>query len=51
MTRDEALIFTTNDSDPAEPHHIPHSAFDDPSCPSNVAPRVSVEARAIAYWY
>lgn len=51
MTRDEALIFKTNDSDPAEPHHIPHSAFDDPNCPAGVPPRVSVEARAIAYWY
>ena len=51
MTRDEALIFKTNDSDPAEPHHIPHSAFDDPSSPTDVSPRVSVEARAIAYWY
>jgi hypothetical protein len=51
MTRDEALIFKTNDSDPSEPHQIPHSAFDDPSCPPDVSPRVSVEARAIAYWY
>jgi hypothetical protein len=51
MTRDEALIFKTNDSDPGEPHHVAHSAFDDPSCPPGVPPRVSVEARAIAYWF
>ncbi|HEY1960871.1 MAG TPA: CmcJ/NvfI family oxidoreductase [Rhizomicrobium sp.] len=51
MRRNEALIFKTNDSDPSEPHHIPHSAFDDPSCPPDVPPRISVEARAIAYWY
>jgi hypothetical protein len=51
MTRDEALIFKTNDSDLAQPHHIAHSAFDDPSCPAGVPPRISVEARAIAYWY
>jgi len=50
MTRDEALIFKTNDSDPAAPHHIPHSAFDDPSCPQGVPPRASIEMRAIAYW-
>lgn len=50
MNRDEALIFKTNDSDPAAPHHIPHSAFDDPGCPPDVPPRMSVEARAIAYW-
>lgn len=50
MTRDEALVFKTNDSDPTAPHHIPHSAFDDPSCPPGVTPRASIEMRAIAYW-
>lgn len=50
MTRDEALIFKTNDSDPGKAHHVPHSAFDDPSCPPDVAPRASIEMRAIAYW-
>ena len=50
MNRDEALIFKTNDSDPAEPHHVPHSAFDDPSRPPGVAPRGSIEMRAVAYW-
>lgn len=50
MTRDEALIFKTNDSDAAAPHHVPHSAFDDPGCPAGVPPRASIEMRAIAYW-
>ena len=50
MSRDEALIFKTNDSDPAEPHHVPHSAFDDPSCPPGVGPRGSIEMRAVVYW-
>ncbi|MEI9988699.1 MAG: CmcJ/NvfI family oxidoreductase [Rhizomicrobium sp.] len=50
MTRDEALIFKTNDGDPGAPHHVPHSAFDDPSCPPGVVPRGSVEMRAVAYW-
>ncbi len=50
MTRDEALIFKTNDSDPARAHHVPHSAFDDPSCPPGAPPRASIEMRAIAYW-
>jgi len=50
MTRDEALIFKTNDSDPAAPHHVPHCAFDDPSCPAGVTPRASIEMRAVAYW-
>ena len=51
MTRDEALVFKTNDSDPGQPHHVPHSAFDDPTCPSGVPPRASIEMRAIAYWF
>ena len=50
MTRDEALIFKTNDGDPARAHHVPHSAFDDPTCPPGVEPRASIEIRAIAYW-
>jgi len=51
MTRDEALIFKTNDSDPSQPHCVPHSAFDDPSCPKGVPPRASIEMRGIAYWF
>jgi hypothetical protein len=50
MTRDEALIFTTNDSEPGQPHHVPHTAFNDPTCPAGAQPRASVEMRAIAYW-
>jgi hypothetical protein len=30
---------------------VPHVAFDDPSCPPDAAPRVSIEMRGIAYWY
>jgi hypothetical protein len=51
MTRDEAIIFKTNDSDPVQPHCVPHSAFDDPSCPKGVRTRASIEMRGIAYWY
>lgn len=51
MTRDEALVFKTNDSDPSQPHNVPHTAFNDPSCPSGAAPRASIEMRAIAYWF
>jgi len=50
MSRDEVLVFKTNDSDPREPHCVPHSAFDDPSCPAEVPPRASIEMRGIAYW-
>jgi hypothetical protein len=51
MTREEALVFKTNDSDPRQPHHVPHTAFNDPTCPGGVAPRASIEMRAIAYWF
>ena len=51
MTREEALVFKTNDSDPGQPHNVPHTAFNDPTCPTGVAPRASIEMRAIAYWF
>jgi hypothetical protein len=51
MTRDEVWVFVTNDSDPANPHHVPHSAFDDPTCPADALPRASIEMRGIAFWY
>lgn len=50
MTRDESLVFKTNDSDPRAAHCVPHSAFDDPTCPADVAPRASIEMRAVAFW-
>ncbi len=51
MTRDEALVFKTKDSDPARAHHVPHSAFDDPSAPPDASPRISIEMRATAFWF
>ncbi|KPF93421.1 hypothetical protein IP81_04255 [Novosphingobium sp. AAP83] len=51
MTPDEALVFKTHDTDPSQPSHVPHGAFDDPSCPGGVPPRGSVEMRGVAYWY
>jgi hypothetical protein len=50
MTRDEVLVFKTNDSSAHEPSQVPHSAFDDPTCPPGVPARASIEMRAIAYW-
>ena len=50
MTRDEALVFRAYDSDSARPQRVPHSAFNDPSCPHGVPTRVSIEARAFAYF-
>jgi hypothetical protein len=51
MHRDEVIVFKTNDSDPREPHCVPHSAFDDPSCPPGTAARASIEMRGTAYWF
>jgi hypothetical protein len=51
MTRDEALVFKTNDTDAGHPSQVPHTAFNDPTCPAGVPPRASIEMRAIAYWF
>ena len=51
MTRDEALVFKTNDSDPERAHCVPHVAFDNPDAGTQAAPRASIEMRAIALWF
>jgi hypothetical protein len=51
MDRGDAIIFITNDSDPARPHNVPHCAFNNPLCPEDAPPRASIEMRATAYWY
>ena len=50
MTAHEALVFKTNDSDPAASHCVPHVAFD-ADVPDTTPPRASIEMRAIAYWW
>jgi hypothetical protein len=49
--RDEAFVFRRHDTDPNEPHFVPHSAFTDRRVPVGTEPRASVEIRTIAYWY
>jgi hypothetical protein len=51
MTRDEALVFKTHDSDTDCAAHVPHVAFDNPDCPIDAPPRASIEMRATAYWF
>lgn len=51
MTRDDVLVFKRNDTDPGEPHQVPHSAFTDLRVPVGTEPRASVEMRTMAYWY
>jgi hypothetical protein len=48
---DEAVLFKTNDSDPARAHCMPHVAFDDPLAPADAPPRVSIEMRATCFWW
>jgi len=51
LSRKEVVVFKSHDSDPQQPRQVPHSAFRDVSCPSGVAPRSSVEARVVAFWF
>ena len=51
MNRDEVLVFKSHDSQAGQPNHVPHTAFNDPTCPSGLAPRASIEMRGIAYWF
>jgi hypothetical protein len=51
MTRDEALVFRAFDSDSSRSQRVPHSAFNDPSCPPGVTQtRASIEARAFVHY-
>jgi hypothetical protein len=51
MTRNEALVFKTHDSDTDRASYVPHVAFDNPRCPIDAPPRASIEMRATAYWF
>ncbi len=51
MHRDEALVFKTHDSEPAQTHCVPHVAFDNPHCAAGAGPRASIEMRALALWW
>ena len=50
MTRDEAYVFRSFDSDPARAEQVPHSAFIDRSCPGDAPPRASIEIRVFAFY-
>jgi hypothetical protein len=51
MTRDEAIIFKTSESDPSRAQLMPHGAFDNPLAGQDAPPRVSLEMRGTAYWF
>ena len=51
MEPDEVLVFKRHDTEADAPSMVPHSAFTDPTAPDDAAPRASIEARTISYWY
>jgi len=50
MNRDEAFVFRSFDSDPTQAVHVPHTAFEDRTCPDTAPPRASLEIRMLAFW-
>ena len=50
MTRDEAYVFRSFDSDPARAEQVPHSAFVNETCPASAPPRASIEIRMFAFY-
>ena len=51
LSDEEAIIFKTHDSLGGVASAVPHVAFDDPRSPQDAPARVSIEMRAIAYWW
>jgi len=50
MTADQAYVFRGFDSDPARAEQVPHSAFQDTTCPPDAPPRASIEIRMFAFY-
>lgn len=50
MKPDEVLVFKQWDTERQHPLCVPHCAFEHPETPPNAAPRLSVEARAVAFF-
>jgi len=48
MAPDEALMFRSYGNEAVWRAGVPHTAFDDPTCPPDAAARMSIEARAYA---
>lgn len=46
----DALLFTTMTNRDGKAFFVPHSGFDDPHCPADAPPRVSIEMRAAAFF-
>jgi hypothetical protein len=50
MSRDEAVLIKTYDSDPARARFSAHGAFADPNFPDPKVLRESIEIRALVFW-
>ena len=51
MERNEAILLKCYDSeDDGRARFTAHTSFEDPSSPSNAAPRESIEVRALVFW-
>jgi hypothetical protein len=50
MTVDEAFVFRGFDSDPDRAEQVPHSAFEDRTCPPGAPARASIEVRMFAFY-
>ncbi|HEY6533219.1 MAG TPA: CmcJ/NvfI family oxidoreductase [Acidimicrobiales bacterium] len=48
LTAGEVVVFKAHDSDPQRAGRVPHTAFDDATCPDDAPPRASVEMRGLA---
>jgi len=50
MTRDDVLIFRGLDSQHNWTSAVPHSAFEDPTCPPDAPARESIDIRSVVYF-
>lgn len=50
MTRDDVLIFRGLDSAHDWTSAVPHTAFEDPTCPEDASPRESIDIRSIVFF-
>lgn len=51
LTPREVLVFKQFDSDRRYPSQVAHTAFSDATVGEGADPRVSIESRAVAYWF
>jgi hypothetical protein len=50
MQKSECLVFKVYEKLEDGPRFVFHTAFDDPRCPGDAPPRISIEARAVAFF-